>query len=128
MTSARRTILAFIFYSLFFVHGWALISVGGDGPVSLPNTPAGSEKLANLPSRFSYWEGAPFGGGNYHFEYAGDTAEFQTTLDTFAAIEAPRLELYVYDGGTTSTFSGRRQQWEFEIWNAENFFRLNHPS
>jgi hypothetical protein len=47
--------------------------------------------VANLKSRVGWWEGPPFGGGEWHFLYRGDQAAFEATLAAFAAIRAPVL-------------------------------------
>lgn len=120
-------ILALVLCCFCTFDARALILVGGSEPFSSRALPAGTDRLANLPTRFGHWEGPPFGGGDYHFEYAGNTAQFQKALDTFALIEAPRLELLVYDGVTSSVITRRQVDWEFEIWNKESFYRLNHP-
>ncbi len=108
---------------------WALIRVGETNPVKNAHWPTGAEAMANLPSRHSYWEGPPFGGGNYHFNYTGQTAaDFQVALGAFAAIKAPRLELMIFDGVSTnlSPFARGPVHWEFEIWDSARFEVLNH--
>ena len=71
----------------------------GNHPVQNMGWPTGSERFANLPSRLGYWEGPPFGGGQYHFLYrCEDTAQFNRALEVFSEIRAPALKLIVHDG------------------------------
>lgn len=73
-------------------QAFALILVGGSDPMTDPGWPFGVLKLANLPSRVSWWEGPPFGGGEYHLEYTcKGTDEFNEALQMFAAIQIPKL-------------------------------------
>src|SRR5262249_34315188 len=77
----------------------ALILTGtGNKPLPDRNWSPGATSVANLPSRFGWWEGPPFGGGEWHFEFMGDTSAFQEALDAFAKINAPALDLFVHDG------------------------------
>ena len=62
----------------------ALIMVGGKEPVSDHNWPAGSLDVANHKSRLIWYEGPPFGGGEYTFVYRGDTATLNELLARFA--------------------------------------------
>src|SRR5947209_19599947 len=91
---------------LWAIPALALIVVGrGNDPVHDNNWPAGSMEVANLKTRVGWWEGPPFGGGEHTLLYRGDEAAFQAALDAFARIKAPRLDLFVHDGGPAeSTF------------------------
>jgi len=111
----------------------ALIMVQkGNEPTKDHNWPAGSLDLANLKTRVDYWEGPPFGGGQYCFEYRGDTAAFQTALDAFAKIKAPGLELSVHEGPKESFVlkdpkdpkADAHVDWSFTVWNPESWNRL----
>ncbi|HEX8913799.1 MAG TPA: hypothetical protein VF796_15735, partial [Humisphaera sp.] len=120
----------------------ALIAVGrGNDPVPDRNWPAGSVAVANLKTRFGWWEGPPFGGGQTQFVYRGDTAAFQAALDAFAAVRAPRLELVVHEGPTHSPFfadgdpakpeakAASRVDWSFTVWDPRSFHQLyNNPT
>lgn len=115
----------------------ALIFVNsGNAPVQNLGWPAGSEAVANLESRIGFWEGPPFGGGEYHFEFqAKATDEFNTALKVFSKILAPELDLVVHDGPHQSTFQkdqekgGLRVDWEFVVWIPRNWHRLhNNPT
>src|SRR5208283_1792596 len=76
----------------------ALIRSGpGNAPVQDAGWPEGAVAVANLKSRLGWFEGPPFGGGEWHFFYKGDTAAFKEALEAFAAIRAPALDLVIQD-------------------------------
>lgn len=112
----------------------ALIMVGrGNDPVHDNNWPAGSLEVANLKTRVGWWEGPPFGGGEHTFLYRGDAAAFQAALDDFAKIKAPKLELFVHDGGPAESGFLRDQKdpksdthydWSFTVWNPQSWNHL----
>jgi len=57
----------------------ALILTGeGNTPVTDAGWPAGTLVLANLKTRAGWWEGPPFGGGEWHFLYRGNTEALMT--------------------------------------------------
>jgi len=110
----------------------ALIRTGpGNKPVSDPGWLAGAVTVANLPARLGWWEGPPFGGGEWHFEFRGDTALFQEALDTFGQIKAPALELFVHDGAQHSfvldpnhTNKTDHVDWTFVVWDTNRWEAL----
>src|ERR1017187_6838176 len=68
---------------------WGLIMTArGNQAVSDAGWPEGALAMANFESRIGWWEGPPFGGGESHFLYQGNTEGFQDALATFAAIRA----------------------------------------
>lgn len=132
----------------------ALILVGGAEPMPDRGWPAGVEKLVNLPSRMSWWEGPPFGGGEYHLQYqCKNTDEFNQALVLFAAVQLPRASrttlssptdttesisaplpvLVVHDGPAPTSFAapgqdekkeGRKLVWTLLAWCPESWHRL----
>jgi len=114
-----------------------ILVVDGNRPMGNAGWPTGCEGVADLPSRLGYWEGPPFGGGEYHFSYrCDDTAEFNEALKLFAAIRTPGLKLVVHDGpGPRYGLGGRdekkdrpRVHWSFTVWRPVNWHRLfNSP-
>src|SRR5262249_2376548 len=89
----------------FSTAALGLIVVGrGNDPVKDSNWPAGSVDLANLKTRVGWWEGPPFGGGQYQFLYRGDTAAFQEALDLFGNIRAPELRVHIHEGRSENIF------------------------
>jgi hypothetical protein len=115
----------------------ALIMVGrGNDPVHDAGWPQGALDVANLKSRVGWWEGPPFGGGQWQFLYRGDTAAFSEALAKFAAIRAPSLDLVIRDGPEENNFlkdsnktnSETRVDWAFTAWVPANWHRLfNNP-
>jgi hypothetical protein len=84
---------------------FALIMVSkGNAPTQDHGWPTGSVDVANFERRLGFWEGPPFGGGEYHFEYRGGTEAFQQAIDQFAKIDAPRLLVTLHEGPIESTF------------------------
>lgn len=112
---------------------WALI-MGGDGnePIHDPGWPTGAAKVFNTTSRIAYWEGPPFGGGQYHSECRGDTAAFQAVLNDFAKIDLPKKRIVLHDGvGQSFWLNMNREKdkkeaskidWVFVVWQPK---RLN---
>lgn len=133
----RRPLLAALLLLVCTLRSSALISVGhGNEPVHDGGWPEGALTVANLKSRVGWWEGPPFGGGQWQFLYRGDTEKFQEALTQFTAIRAPRLDLFLHDGPQTNHFLGERDKpdsdarvdWAFTVWNPESWHRLfNNP-
>jgi hypothetical protein len=114
----------------------ALIMLGGTEPVNDPGWPVGAVAMANAPGRIGYWEGPPFGGGQYTFEFSGDATALNRALEIFAKIRAPSLELVVQDGPHFSPFIKNSNapnekgqiDWSFTVWIPANWHRLfNNP-
>jgi 5-hydroxyisourate hydrolase-like protein (transthyretin family) len=124
-----------------------LIMVGrGNDPVRDAGWPDGALDVANLKARIGWWEGPPFGGGEWQFLYRGNSELLNQTLAAFARIRASSLELVVHDGPHENTFlkdkdkpdSDARVDWTFTVWNPErwhllynnpkSFFMADHPN
>lgn len=129
-----------LFAALFLFGAFpapALIMVGvGNDPVSDAGWPAGAIDVANLKSRVGWWEGPPFGGGQWCFMYRGDTAKLEETIKAFAAVRAPSLQIVLHRGPTNSPFLGNQKNgaadthydWSFTVWRPESWHRLyNDP-
>src|SRR5579864_9600135 len=97
MKPTRLLFLLFLFLLVQTSHGLILVSTGNE-PVSDPGWPSNAVEVANLKSRIGWWEGPPFGGGEWHFEYLGNAAAFQEGLDRFAKIQSPAIDLFIHDG------------------------------
>ena len=116
--------------SLLSSSALALIMVGNGDPVNDAGWPAGALSVANLKSRVGWWEGPPFGGGQWSFLYRGDDAAFAETLAAFAAIRAPALDLVIHDGAGESPFLEGKAgyDWSFTVWVPANWNHLyNNP-
>jgi len=107
----------------------ALVVTGGAEPVRDAGWPVGALEMANLPTRFAWYEGPPFGGGDWHFQYrCNGTAQFNEALQTFSRILWPRLELIVVDGmGSVLGKPDEPVDWEFQVWVPASFYRLSKP-
>jgi carboxypeptidase family protein len=115
----------------------ALILTGrGNQPVHDAGWPEGALAVANLKSRVGWWEGPPFGGGEYQFLYRGDTEAFNEALTMFRGILAPALDLVIHDGPQTNVFlkdsqdtnADTRVDWTFTVWVPASWHRLfNNP-
>ncbi len=101
-----------------------ILSETGNRPVADRGWPDGAQALANLESRGGWWEGPPFGGGEWHFIYRGDNAAFTRALTTFSKIEAPALEVVLHDGPHEDQFIKTNADWAFMVWVPTNWAAL----
>jgi hypothetical protein len=77
----------------------ALIMGGtGNEPIHDPGWPKAAADVFNTKSRVAYWEGPPFGGGEWHAECRGDAKAFNEVLTRFAKIDATKKRLVIHDG------------------------------
>ncbi len=116
----------------------SILVVYGNQPVRDYGWPEGSRALANLETRVGYWEGPPFGGGEYHFLYRGDNAALDAAVKKFGAIDASALELVVHDGPGFDKFLVATNEanrnpnghldWSFTVWSAESWNNLYNNS
>lgn len=113
------SILSLFLFAIFSVNAGALRSIGGAEPVFDKDRdwPAGCENVANFPMRFCYEMGGTLGNRFEDYLYTGDTAKFQAALDAFAAIDAPRLDLIILDGGRSDSLYWSKQpaDWRFSV-------------
>ncbi|QDT52222.1 hypothetical protein Pan44_02310 [Caulifigura coniformis] len=134
--TTRLRFIAFLLAGLLLEspNAHALITGGeGNQPVrNRPDWPAGAADVANQQSRIAWWEGPPFGGGEWHFEYRGDADALNDALKRLAAIQGQRPRLIIRDGRATSFWLGIRadgkeppvMDWTFVVWEAANYERL----
>lgn len=127
----RLVIVLSLVFVVANVHALIMVHKGND-PVTDREWPAGALEVANLKSRGGYWEGPPFGGGRWVFEYQGDVKALQEALDAFAKVKWPELRLVVHDGENGSSFiyredkakGGAGADWTFTVWTPRNFHNL----
>jgi hypothetical protein len=115
----------------------ALIMVGhGNNPVNDAGWPAGALDLANLKTRVGWFEGPPFGGGEWCFMYRGNSVNIEEAIKAFAAIRAPALQIFLHQGPQNSTFlqdannpaSDTHYDWSFTVWRPQSWHQLyNDP-
>ncbi len=83
----------------FHQSAWALITGGeGNEPIRDPGWPKGAAAAFNSETRVAWWEGPPFGGGQWHAECKGDAAALSLVLDDFSKIDAPQKRVVLHDG------------------------------
>src|SRR5207237_9765151 len=78
---------------------FALITGGaGNAPVHDPGWPTGAAAIFNVTSRIAYWEGPPFGGGQWHAECRGDARALSAVLADFANLDVKSKRIVLHDG------------------------------
>ncbi|MDC0935531.1 carboxypeptidase-like regulatory domain-containing protein [Pirellulales bacterium] len=117
-------------------HAHAWITGGkGSAPLDDPGWPDGAATIFNHKGRVAWWEGPPFGGGQYHAECRGDTESFNEVLAQFAKLKVADKRLIV-EAGVGHSFwlnpnkedDKKRQaeiDWRLMIWVPGNWERLS---
>ncbi len=131
-SSARLLTLGVILHLTWATALPALILVGkGNAPVKDPGWPAGTLEVANMKQRVGWWEGPPFGGGLWTFEYHGDQQALQTALELAAAIESDVVEVVIHNESRSSfvlrddpDFSGKNIPWTLTVWVPQRWQQL----
>jgi hypothetical protein len=136
MRTGIKTSVALAVGLLMVVRADALIVSGTGSPTYTNGWPEGAAAVASLKSCVGWWEGPPFGGGEWHMQFRGDTGAFVMALTNFAAIRAPGLDLVVHAGPKHDQFlelnkqsqlvTDSRVDWEFVVWNPESWNQLHH--
>ena len=114
---------------------FALITGGeGNRPIADPGWPKGAAAIFNNPARIAWWEGPPFGGGQWHAECRGDAKAFNAVMDAFAKLDVKTKRVIVHDGVGHSFWlnpnrdpakqAGARVDWIFMVWQEANWDRL----
>ena len=133
----RARLAALLVLLIWSTSSQALIMVGkGNQPVHDAGWPAGAIDVANLKTRVGWYEGPPFGGGEWTFLYRGDAGDLNQALKTFSAIRAPALQIFIHDGPQNCTFlkddkdpkADTHYDWSFGVWVPANWHHLfNDP-
>src|ERR1700730_7506706 len=80
-------------------EAFALIMGGeGNSPIADPGWPKGAAAIFNTKSRIAWWEGPPFGGGQWHAECRGDAKALSAVLADFAKLEVKSKQVVLHDG------------------------------
>lgn len=114
------------------VRCFALITGGeGNQPLNDPGWPPGAAKVFNWPTRVAWWEGPPYGGGQWHAECKGDAQVVNEVLKAFQRIQTSKKRLIVRDGIGFSFWldpNGERRadrstkiDWEFTVWHPDGW-------
>ena len=113
-----------------------MLITGGPGndPVHDPGWPKGAAEIFNDKSRIAYWEGPPFGGGEWHAEYRGEAKTLNDLLVKFAKLDVKNKQVVVHDGVGESFWlnpngeAGKEKQaqmdWTFMVWQPQSWERL----
>lgn len=106
----------------------------GNEPIQNPGWPKGAAVIFNHKGRVSWWEGPPFGGGEYHSECRGDARAFNVVLKNFAKLEVETKQLVIHDGfggsfwlnpnGEADKQEKARVDWTFKVWDEASWKRL----
>jgi hypothetical protein len=133
---SRVLLAAFFLFAALPAPALIMVGVGND-PVNDAGWPLGALDVANLKSRVGWWEGPPFGGGEWCFMYRGDTAKLEEAIKAFSAVRAPSLQIVLHRGPMNSQFLGNQKNaaaadthydWSFTVWRPESWHRLyNDP-
>ena len=114
----------------------ALITGGeGNQPVADPGWPGGAAAIFNHQGRIAWWEGPPFGGGQWHAEGRGDARALTFVLADFAKVDARTRRVVVHDGAGHSFWLAPNREpeklgaakidWAFTVWQPANWERLH---
>jgi hypothetical protein len=102
--------------------------IGGEGnkPITDPGWPRGAAAVFNSPARVAWWEGPPFGGGQWHAECRGDARALGAVLADFARVEGRVKRVVLHDGegasfwlnpnGEPDKAAAARIDWVFMVW------------
>lgn len=131
VASRPRAAQALVVFSLLvgvIAEPAAALIIGDDGnsPVREPGWPDGAEVIFNRPARIAWWEGPPFGGGQWHAECRGDAETFNAVLADFAKLDVKNKRLVLHDGVGRSFWlnpnnepekrEAARVDWQFMVW------------
>ncbi len=130
---AAAIMLAF-FVAAVPVREAAALITGGEGnkPIPDPGWPKGAAAIFNHPGRIAWWEGPPFGGGQWHSECRGDARTLTAILTGFSKLDAKTKRVVVHDGVGQSFWiseparkDAARIDWEFIVWQPSSWERLS---
>ncbi|WP_406694276.1 carboxypeptidase-like regulatory domain-containing protein [Singulisphaera sp. Ch08] len=117
-------------------QGASAMITGGEGNKALrdPGWPAGAAAIFNHSGRIAWWEGPPFGGGQWHAECRGDTRALNAVLADFARMDTTVKRLVIHDGtGRSFWLAPNRERekrkearidWAFTVWQPDRWAQL----
>src|SRR3954462_13401727 len=99
MIRTTASLLLIILAAVAPPEAFALITGGeGNTPITDPGWPRGGAAIFNHAGRIAWWEGPPFGGGQWHAECRGDAKALSAVLADFAGMDAKVKRVVVHDG------------------------------
>lgn len=128
--------LVIVMTSVFVPSQASALITGGEGNEPLKNSgwPKGAEVIFNHTGRVAWWEGPPFGGGQWHAEGRGDAKALNDMLVDFAKLDVKSKRIVVHDGTGHSFWLAPNREpekieaakidWIFMVWQPENWTRL----
>ncbi len=133
--AAAAILVAVAFAAFSTPEAFALIT-GGEGNKSVadPGWPKGAAAIFNIKARIAWWEGPPFGGGQWHAECRGDAKAFNAVLADFARLNAKSKRVVLHDGIGQSFWlnpnrepakeAAARIDWIFMVWQPASWEHL----
>ncbi len=130
---AAAIILAFLLVALPTREAAAMITGGeGNTPIADPGWPKGAAAIFNHAGRFAWWEGPPFGGGQWHSECRGNATALTAILTGFSRMDGKTKRVVVHDGVGQSFWiseparkDAARMDWVFMVWQPPSWERLS---
>jgi hypothetical protein len=133
-----RQALSLVVAVVLFFHPFSALAMitGGAGnkPINDPGWPKEASGIFNHPARIAWWEGPPFGGGQWHAEYRGDAKTLNAMLEGLAKLDVKTKRVVVHDGVGASFWlnpnreaskrDAARMDWAFMIWQPDHWERL----
>lgn len=130
------TILLALAMALILVPRAVALITGGEGnaPIADPGWPKGAAAIFNNKARIAWWEGPPFGGGQWHAECRGDAKALSAVLADFARLDVKTRRVIVHDGVGHSFWlnpnhepakeAAAKMDWMFMVWQPASWERL----
>ncbi|MFO0959278.1 MAG: carboxypeptidase-like regulatory domain-containing protein [Isosphaeraceae bacterium] len=136
-----QAIRATFVVALLSMPAGALVMIrGGEGnePLRDPGWPAGTAALFNHRARVAWWEGPPFGGGEWHSECRGDAKDLQALIEELGRLKLKNTQIIVHEGVGRSFWlnpnrePGKKEiariDWALTVWEPARWdFQRNLP-
>jgi hypothetical protein len=130
------SLLTAIVMAVLAPPAFALITGGeGNAPIRDPGWPKGAAAIFNVQARIAWWEGPPFGGGQWHAECRGSARALNAVLTDFARLDVRAKQIVVHDGVGSSFWlnmnsdpakrAAAKMDWSFMVWQPDNWKRLS---
>lgn len=139
-SAVRLLLIGFAVTAASGQSAWALI-MGGEGnkPLNDPGWPKGAAAVFNTETRVAWWEGPPFGGGQWHAECRGDATALSLVLQDYAKVDIPKKRVVLHDGFgqsfwlNTGNDLGKKGRalidWQIMVWQADRLkFQQDLPA